>query len=412
MAIDEKQARRFQRKIRALRRVIIGGSAWFLFFIVLPDYVMGLAVYHNPRIHATLDGISIFVLCGGTVYTMIQIRTLTRVITPVLLGAGLLIFAQIFRILGTMGFFTKFPPGFWTDLPYHTLMELPNGLGMLLFAGGFFYAIVELLDARHIVELEKDELEREVAERKRAERAVADQQVKTIAASRMSALGAMASGLAHEVNNPLCIISGSSQQLSTLLASKHPDPKHIARLTGVMTRNIARIENIVRGLRRLSRDDASDPFSVAPLAHIVLDTIELCKTRFREHGILLSFPEIPPDLAVECRPTQISQVLLNLLNNAHDAVFEEQERWIRIEVSGTEDTVRVSVADSGAGVPTEVQSRVFDPFFTTKPPGEGIGLGLSISKQIIAAHRGDLLLDLQCPHTRFVMILPKRQPNS
>jgi C4-dicarboxylate-specific signal transduction histidine kinase len=119
--------------------------------------------------------------------------------------------------------------------------------------------------------------------------------------------------------------------------------------------------------------------------------------------------EIPASWEVECHPSQISQVLLNLLNNAYDAALAQPDRWIELDARDQGSLVEISVTDSGPGIPRELARKIMDPFFTTKPPGKGTGLGLSISSNIMTDHGGSLSLDQNSPHTRFVMSLPKIQ---
>jgi signal transduction histidine kinase len=112
-------------------------------------------------------------------------------------------------------------------------------------------------------------------------------------------------------------------------------------------------------------------------------------------------------LRIDCRPTEISQVLLNLLNNAVDAVQPLAEKWVELQVRSAGKDVEISVMDSGKGIPEKIRDKVGQPFFTTKVVGHGTGLGLSISRGIVEAHGGHLNLDTQCEHTRFVVTLPK-----
>jgi C4-dicarboxylate-specific signal transduction histidine kinase len=112
------------------------------------------------------------------------------------------------------------------------------------------------------------------------------------------------------------------------------------------------------------------------------------------------------------RPVQLSQVFLNLLNNAFDAIEGAPSPWIRVELYSEDDFIEVSVTDSGPGVAKEIRSRIMEPFFTTKPLGKGTGLGLSVSAGIMKAHHGSLFLDETSPNTRFVVRMPRRQGRS
>ena len=106
-------------------------------------------------------------------------------------------------------------------------------------------------------------------------------------------------------------------------------------------------------------------------------------------------------------PTQLSQVLFNLINNSFYAVESYPEKWVEVEVRilGMHDLI-ISVTDSGTGIEKEIADKIMKPFFTTKTPGKGTGLGLSISKDIIESHGGELSIDHTCSNTRFVIKLP------
>jgi C4-dicarboxylate-specific signal transduction histidine kinase len=120
----------------------------------------------------------------------------------------------------------------------------------------------------------------------------------------------------------------------------------------------------------------------------------------------------PPALEIEASATQISQVLLNLLTNALDAIaaLPEDQRWVRIEFNEPEyNRFAVAVVDGGRGIPENVAKDIMQPFFTTKETGKGTGLGLSISKGIVENHGGTLHLDQLHENTRFVLELPIRQ---
>jgi signal transduction histidine kinase len=120
-------------------------------------------------------------------------------------------------------------------------------------------------------------------------------------------------------------------------------------------------------------------------------------------------PLIDENLTIQCRPSEISQVLLNLLNNAFDAVEDLPQRWVKIDVKEVDDQVNLTVTDSGQGIDVALRDKIMQPFFTTKPVGKGTGLGLSISSGIVESHHGKFVLDPKSPFTSFQMTLPKRQ---
>jgi C4-dicarboxylate-specific signal transduction histidine kinase len=107
------------------------------------------------------------------------------------------------------------------------------------------------------------------------------------------------------------------------------------------------------------------------------------------------------------RPLQIGQVLLNLIQNARDAVENLSSKWIRISIRREGSDLELAVEDSGQGLKPDILARIGQPFFTTKPFGKGTGLGISISRKIMAAHGGSLDVDAQHPNTRFVVVMPQ-----
>jgi C4-dicarboxylate-specific signal transduction histidine kinase len=166
-----------------------------------------------------------------------------------------------------------------------------------------------------------------------------------------------------------------------------------------------RIAKIIRGLRTFSRDSSSDPMTLAKVNGMITEVLDLAGERFKNHDVqLLIFAA--EDLLISCRPQQIGQVLLNLINNAHDAVMALSERWVRIDVARSGKMIRISVTDSGKGIPAEIASKIMNPFFTTKEVGQGTGLGLSISKGIAEDHGGSLTYDPTSANTRFVFEVP------
>lgn len=251
----------------------------------------------------------------------------------------------------------------------------------------------------------------DVTERVHAQQLLVEQQARMLNTARLSALGTMASGIAHEINNPMAIVSVGAEQLEKQLQNPEASREYMVKVTHTIVRNVGRVHRIIEGLRNLSRDGACDSFNRESVKAVVANTLEVCQARCRDAGITLTVSSIPDDLYIDCRAAQLSQVLLNLLNNAFDAVRTLPEKWIRLEVSDEGGHVSFSVADSGHGVKSDLWDKVFTPFFTTKENSGGIGLGLSISRAMIESHQGELLLDSACPNTRFIIRLPKSQGN-
>jgi PAS domain S-box-containing protein len=242
----------------------------------------------------------------------------------------------------------------------------------------------------------------------RMEESIKEQEAKLLQSSKMSSLGEMAAGMAHEINNPLAIINATAGLLKKQIENKTAatvDIENIRDKLGKIENTVDRISKIVRGLRSFARNSDQDPMSQANISQIIDDTLSLCREKFKYSSIELII-DMPADPILLCRPSQISQVLLNLLNNSYDAIHGKESPWIRIESRIQDKMAVISVTDSGNGISEEVQKKIMQPFFTTKEIGKGTGLGLSISQGIIAEHGGKFYYDPKNKNTRFVIELP------
>lgn len=229
--------------------------------------------------------------------------------------------------------------------------------------------------------------------------------------NKLASLGEMSGAIAHEINNPLAIISGKSAQLKVLIQDANQDKEKLLQFVTVIEETALRIVKIVNGLRTISRQSEKDLFKSVSVDSIIEGTLAFCNARFRYLDIRLIIGTYSKSLAIECRPAEISQVLVNLLSNACDAIEKLKDRWVQIDVSDDIERVHIDVIDSGTGVPKEVQEHFAEKFFTTKGPGKGTGLGLTISKRIAENHHGEFKLTSKGPNTCFRLSLPKIQKN-
>lgn len=253
------------------------------------------------------------------------------------------------------------------------------------------------------------DLRRQIALLESLEKSIESQKQSLIHSSKKASLGDMAGGIAHEINNPLAIIMGKAERIFRAL----DDPKFSREVMKVDVDKIrntcARIAKIVNSLRLFARSGEKDPLELVDLSKVINDAIGLCHERMKMHGLEIRQVGIA-EVKIECQPMQLVHVVLNLLNNAFDAVKDHENPWIEVQAEYVQGKkIVLSVIDSGHGIPEEVEKKLMQPFFTTKDVGEGTGLGLSSSEGIIKDHHGKLYYDSSSPNTRFVIEIPVLQ---
>jgi signal transduction histidine kinase len=240
------------------------------------------------------------------------------------------------------------------------------------------------------------ELERKNQELIDNKNIIMDQTVKLIHTSRLAVLGEMSTGIAHEINNPLTIISASVQVLSRLGTNDKLDVGQVIKYSQKIYRSVERISKIVKGLKHFATQSDRIPKESVYIQDILDETTQFCSEHLEGLGITLKVEEVPP-LQIHCRSIQISQVLINLLKNASDALAketQEQEKWIAINFKQDTEFFYVHISNGGEKIPQVIAEKIFHPFFTTKEREKGTGLGLSISHTIMKDHGGDLYYDL------------------
>jgi signal transduction histidine kinase len=236
-------------------------------------------------------------------------------------------------------------------------------------------------------------------------------QMQLVQSAKMSSLGQLVAGMAHEINNPITIINGylpllsiHTAQLNQLLTGAEHESKSHAILTDADTilkscsDAVERIKKIIANLKSFSRLDEAD-YKLADIHENLESTLSLFLPNYQQHvQVHKQFGLIPP---FYCYPGQLNQVFMNLLINAAEAIIlrnkKERRETGHILITtepfvntADERIVRITIRDDGTGIPAEIRDKIFDPFFTTKAVGSGTGLGLSISYGIIQKHKGSI----------------------
>lgn len=344
---------------------------------------------------------------------------------------GSLAFLAFYRDFKTIGLATLITAAdhllrgmYWPESVYGVLTASPlrafEHSAWVLFEDTFLIASIKFsLDEMRTIAKKQAELEGALAgveeivaertqELEESKALLVAQQETLIASSKMSALGEMAGGVAHEINTPLAVIAMRAEQMEECLEDGDLDSLDFKEGLSVVRKTTDRIAKIVSGLRFFAREGRKAPIEKVLISTIIDDTLSFCREKFSNYGVDLR-AEIEYDCEIECRPVEVSQVILNLLNNAFDVVTGGSEKWIEVGVKNYENRIQVRVTDSGPGIPKDIREKIMQPFFTTKPIGKGTGLGLSLSKGIAEDHNGSLSLSNESSHTQFVLTLPKLQ---
>jgi len=219
----------------------------------------------------------------------------------------------------------------------------------------------------------------DVTERENLER-------RLVQADKLSSIGLLAAGVAHEVNTPLAVISTYAQMLAKQVHGDEPK----TRLLEKIAKSTFRASEIVNSLLNFSRTSTTE-FEDIELNRIIRETAALVEHQMEKAGIRVSL-ELADDLPlIRGNAGKLQQVFLNLLLNSRDAM--DGGGALAIRTSATGAGVRAVVSDTGPGIPRDLLNRIFDPFFTTKASRKGTGLGLSISYGIVEEHGGQIVAD-------------------
>lgn len=222
---------------------------------------------------------------------------------------------------------------------------------------------------------------------------------------RIAMLGELSAGVAHEINNPLAIISLIFEKININIVEDNLYSKYQKDFE-IVRNSIDRIVKIIKGLKSYVRGGASDRHVSTPVKNLFEDTWVLMQSKYKQLGVDYKYEIEDESLVITCGPVQIVQILTNLLSNSADAVSGLPVRSVKMSCKAYPGLVRFEVRDSGRLIPKEIVDKLMNPFFTTKDPGKGTGLGLSLSQTIATQHKGRLFLDQEKEETCFVLELP------
>jgi len=234
--------------------------------------------------------------------------------------------------------------------------------------------------------------------------------IRLAVADRMAALGTLASGIAHEINNPLTYVIANLQTLAEQLPSSRDEAtRGLSEIVAEALQGAERIRRLVKQVQMVSPGQHDERFTTVALRDALTTAVTLTENHIKHRARLIC--DLDQDAQVRGDRDRIEQLFVNLLLNAAQAIPEGQvnRNEIRVDVRELpgQGSVVVRVADTGVGIPVQVHERIFQPFFTTKPVGQGTGLGLSICRGIVTALGGQISFQSQAGGgTTFRVVLP------
>jgi signal transduction histidine kinase len=205
------------------------------------------------------------------------------------------------------------------------------------------------------------------------------------------------------MNNPLTLIEGHIFRIKKL----YPNEAALHESLDKVSLSVKKISKLTKSVRIFARNESGKGDFQEKLNTLFEEALAML-----EHRLMQFQVDIDPqfkNFLIQGNCTEFFRVFLNLLSNSVDALQEAsaEAKWIKISLNEDMTDIYLTFTDGGNGIPESVQKRLFEPFYTTKAVGKGTGMGLSLSRKIARDHDGDLVLDQSCPHTTFVMRIPK-----
>ena len=269
---------------------------------------------------------------------------------------------------------------------------------------------VKLGDSRKAMIHIMGDLRETTQEMERREQELREKQEQLVQAGKLATLGELTTGVAHELNNPLNNIGLFVGNVLDQLRSGDLKPARVEQELESAMEQVQKATAIISHLRTFGR---AAPVSLQPVDvdEVIERSLLLMQEQLRLRGIEIGLDLCSDELVVLGNAIQLEQVFINLLTNSRDALDGSRGKTIRVATSRDEEWIRVRFADTGPGIPRDLEQRIFDPFFTTKEVGTGTGLGLSITYSIVKEHGGSIAVEPTRRGAAFLIELPAmREP--
>lgn len=250
-------------------------------------------------------------------------------------------------------------------------------------------------------------IRQDITEKIESKEALERQRMNSVHAEKMVSLGEMAAGIAHELGNPAASIQSWIDVMESQISRGDWNAQRFVEALPKVRAEVTRMRDIIRGMLTYARDGSKDPFVQESISVVTKLVVGYCSFKTRKLQVQIDVEHENPYLELDCRLSELTQLLVNLVINACDAISSLDVRWIRIHTKGDTDNIQITVTDSGHGIAPSAADNIFKPFYTNKPVGMGTGLGLSIANSIAEGHGGTLEIDHEQPHTCFKLMLPR-----
>ena len=232
-------------------------------------------------------------------------------------------------------------------------------------------------------------------------------------AEKLSTIGAFTAGIIHDIKSPLVLLNHAHINLKKVLNEEDRDIQNssIKDTLSLIERGISTIVKTIKNYKRLIEFTDTEIGEIISISEVIKKSLNICSYIAIENKIKFNEIKSNKETVVWCGKIALFQVIVNLIRNSCDALEKISDAWIEISWEElNENQIELKVADSGRGIPAEIQDKIFEPFFTSKSPGKGLGIGLNLCQKILEKFHGKLVLDKNAKNTCFVITLFKTEP--